>query len=173
MSEVEVTNPGDMPEEQTKMPAVPEEQEGHYRVLANGAKADIATGKIVAGPVLDSGRARELAAMRQVKAQAAVRRAIAAGDTTHDLAHRNVYGGFETIAAAQVELALSPETGRASTEAARWLGRSSGLQSEQQDAGQAPAVRLELGAAAVEALGRLLGRRQGAIAAPEDGAGAE
>ncbi len=152
-------NPGDTTPAQV-MPAVPEEQEGHYRVLANGAKMDVVRGRIVAGAPLTTGQARDMASRRQLKAQAKVREAIAGADTTHDSANASVYGGWKTVALAQVELALSPGTGRASTEAAKWLGKASGLMSEAEAGQQAPAVRLELGAAAVEALGRLLGRRQ-------------
>jgi hypothetical protein len=134
-------------------------KEAEYRIMANGARADVVTGKIVAGPALDSAGARDLQQRRVAKTQAAVRRAIAAADTTHSLAQQSVYGGISTIAAAQVELALSPEQGRAATEAAKFLLRHGGLAAEDGSGASQPAVRLELSAGALEYIGELMRRR--------------
>ncbi len=131
------------------------------RVLSNGALFDPSTSRIVSGAPMSSAQGRELAAKRQDKAARAVRRAIADGDEiAHDSASRSVYGGVQTIAQGQMLLAKSPEAGRASTEAAKWLLKAGQLVAEDSSQAQAAAVTLSLSGPAVEALGRLLGRRQ-------------
>ena len=163
MSEESPKNPVDASEEPLGMPAVKDEDkplvEGRYRTLSNGVVTDVVTGKFVKGQALSTGQARDLTQRRVAKAQAAVRRAIVAADTTHAVGQQSVYGGISTIAAAQVELALSPEQGRAATEAAKFLLRHGGLAADDSSGSSVPAVRLELSAGALEYIGELMRRR--------------
>ncbi len=160
MGEETASNPGDMPKEQSAMPAVQESTEGHYRVLSNGSLMDPVTGLIVKGQALTSEQARELAALREVRAAEAIAEAVAEGDETAlDPARRSVFGGWKTVGKAQMLLALSPERGRASTEAAKWLGHAAKLAPEAGGSNSAPAVRLELSAGALEYIGELMRRR--------------
>ena len=140
----------------------PSAEEGRFRVLSNGAVFDTSVSRIVKGQALTSAQGKDLAAKRQLKTAKAVRQAIAEGDeTAHGSALRNVYGGVKTIATAQMLLATTPDAGRASTEAAKWLLRTGQLVAEDSSSVPVAGARLELGRdAAIAAVAMLAAERE-------------
>ena len=114
------------------------------RVWRNGAGQDIETGKVLFGPGtflpdpnrLTPDRAAELHQRRQELAIQAAERAlidvaneqdnsdIERPRTTHGA---DVYTGWRYIVAAQARLAMRIEKGRASTEAAKFIGKTANL----------------------------------------------
>jgi len=150
------------------------------RQLPNGAILAIDTGKIVANPAA-SGQPgatsgittenhrdiREKLFERRLQSQLAAGSGMAKGTMT-----AGELQAWEKIAAAQAGLALDVERGRASTEAARFLGAATGFLAadarRDTDGGQPPALRLDLSPAAVDGLLALVAAWRGAAGSGED-----
>ena len=104
------------------------EQTAEYRTTANGSKQDIATGRIIAGPLLSPDVARGMVASRVAKKRAAVQ--ASALEAVQSGYLRGKYGDEAWIAEvtqAQMTLATTPDAGKASTIAAEWLINNSGM----------------------------------------------
>ncbi len=118
-----------MSDEQT----YPEPPEG-IRPLSNGAGYDTERKRITHGPGTfghDPARITvennaEYQAARYESGRLAAEQAIATGTNSPD-----AWGGWFTVVAAQTQLALNTEKGRASTEAAKFVGRAADLLPQQ------------------------------------------
>lgn len=105
------------------------------KVLGNGTVTDMATGRILAGPPLSPDKARDMVASRVAKKRAAVQ--AAALEAVQSQSLLNKYGNEAWIAEvtqAQMQLATTPDAGKASTIAADWLVNNSGMGERQQQA---------------------------------------
>jgi len=126
----------------------PQPPEG-IRVLSNGAGFDEEERKIRYGPgtfgpsnvQITKENNAEYQRRRWEKARETAAKAIASGTLAAD-----VWGGWETIISAQTELAITPKAGRASTEAAKFVGRAADLLPDQRQAqpDNAPAVQINI-----------------------------
>lgn len=102
------------------------------RTLANGAKQDIETGRIVAGAVLTRDKARDMVRARVEKKRKAV--AEAANDAVQRGDLRVKYGDtayIAEIAQAQMQIATTPDAGKAAVMAASWIVEHSGMSEKQ------------------------------------------
>jgi hypothetical protein len=103
-------------------------REAETTVAKNGAVRDLATGRIVAGPMLSHDQARGMVASRVAKKRAAVQ--ASALEAVQSGYLRGKYGDEAWIAEvtqAQMTLATTPDAGKASTIAAEWLINNSGM----------------------------------------------
>jgi len=126
----------------------PEPPEG-IRVLKNGAGYSETEKRIVHGPgtygpseyQITKGNNAEFQRRRWEKARETAAQAIANGTQQPD-----VFGGWRTVIQAQTELAITPKAGRASTEAAKFVGRAADLLPDQRQAqpDNAPAVQINI-----------------------------
>lgn len=96
--------------------------------MANGAKRDAKTGRIVAGAVLSRADAQRMVRARVEKKRAVIAAAAQAAVQNGELV--KAYGNeawLAEIAQTQQEIATTPDAGKASIMAAEWLVRHSGL----------------------------------------------
>ena len=103
-------------------------EEPQVRILANGAKQDIATGKIVGGAVLTRDNARDMVRARVEKKRAVI--AQAAQEAVQNGALVGRYGDsawLAEVAQAQYTLATTPDAGKSAVMAASWLVEHSGM----------------------------------------------
>ena len=128
-----------------------------YKRLPSGAVMDKSTNKLVANPGggntiirRNSNNIREIHAERVLKAKLAAQSALAAVSASKS---KTSLAGWARIVGAQAELALDIDRGRASTDAARFVGQAAGfLESGRQaddngrDAGTMGAVSILAGA---------------------------
>ncbi len=116
-----------------------------YKRLANGAIYDMVSKRICANPgggthAITSQSAYDLHNARYQRAQEAVQQAIIKGTK---VAPGDVFGGLQTLAEAQVKIAMDKRQGRASTEAYKTLVAHAGLVADKRDSGDGIDVHIE------------------------------
>ena len=104
------------------------------RTLANGVVQDVESGKFIRGAKLKPDHARTLQALsvesRHEKGIQAAQQALAAGRPESEIAGR-VYGGWQSVVAARLRVALNDE-GHAGNQAAEFVGRAAGILDKQE-----------------------------------------
>ena len=138
---------------------------GQTRVLANGARADVQTGVIVAGAPLDSTQARAMARARWDKAQEAAAAGLLAGVTNSGVMAIDPRAvpvdAWGCLIARGTEMAMQADNLRGVTEWARFAGQSAGMLARDKDDQPAPGItRLDIPTDALVKLAEALAGRR-------------
>ncbi len=109
-----------------------------YKRLPNGAVFDLRIKRIVANPGGGNTLVKQGINIKEIHAERVLRAKIAAQGALSELViasgkNKSAVGGWARVVSAQAELALDTDRGRASTDAARFVGQATGFLSSDRD----------------------------------------